>query len=213
MRDKVDQAGQKAKEEKQVKNAPEQEKEKESAQAASASAETKTETSAAEEDAAEGEFDIADYLEQYKALEQALAAAKQASDDAEAKLLRMQADFDNYRRRQRQESEEQTKRAAAGLTESLLPVLDNFERAVAAMADSPDREGVAMIAKQLLQVLENAGLAEIEAQGAEFDPNFHQAVMRSEVEEADKGKVLMVLQKGYTFQGKLLRAAMVQVGY
>ena len=70
-----------------------------------------------------------------------------------------------------------------------------------------------MIAKQLLQVLENAGLAEIEAQGAEFDPNFHQAVMRSEVEEADKGKVLMVLQKGYTFQGKLLRAAMVQVGY
>ena len=213
MRDKVDQAGQKAKEEKQVKNAAEQEKEKESAQAASASAETKTETSAAEEDAAEGEFDITDYLEQYKALEQALAAAKQASDDAEAKLLRMQADFDNYRRRQRQESEEQTKRAAAGLTESLLPVLDNFERAVAAMADSPEREGVIMIAKQLLQVLENAGLAEIEAQGAEFDPNFHQAVMRSEVEEADKGKVLMVLQKGYTFQGKLLRAAMVQVGY
>lgn len=177
----------------------------ESAKAAEAAA-------ADDADEPEGEFDVADYLEQYKALEQALAAAKQASGEAEAKLLRMQADFDNYRRRQRQESEDVVKRAAAGLAESLLPVLDNFERAVAAMQDTPEREGVAMIAKQFLQVLENAGLAEIEALGADFDPNIHQAVMQTEAAEADKGKVLMVLQKGYTFNGKLLRAAMVQVG-
>ena len=212
MRDKVDQAGQKAKEEKQVKNAPEQEKEKESAQAASASAETKTETSAAEEDAAEGEFDIADYLEQYKALEQALAAAKQASDDAEAKLLRMQADFDNFRRRSRKEAEEAGQRANADLIATILPVLDNFERALSMMQASADRDGVEMILKQMQQVLENAGLHEIEAEGAVFDPNIHQAVLQESVEDERKGKVLMVMQKGYLLGDKLIRAAVVQVG-
>ena len=184
--------------------------EKEAQQAASVDTELNGE--AAAEVIAEEQFDLQDYLQQYQELQAAHAAAQDAVKDAEDKLLRLQADFDNYRRRQRQESEETSKRAEAALMGTLLPVLDNFDRALDAMGDSPDKQGVEMISKQLIQVLQNAGLTEMQAAGEMFDPNLHQAVLQVEVDEADKGKVTMVLQKGYLVNGKLLRAAMVQVG-
>lgn len=167
---------------------------------------------AAEPEDEDEEFDVNDYLRQYQDLEKECAAAKEALSAAEARLLRLQADFDNYRRRQREAEEDGKKQAAASLASSILPVLDNFERALAAMEDTPAKEGVELIAKQLLQVLQAAGLEEIPAQGEEFDPNLHQAVLRAEAGEENLGKVTMVLQRGYLFHGKLLRASMVQVG-
>ena len=152
-----------------------------------------------------GDFDINDFLTQYK-------EAISAKEEAEARALRVQADFDNFRRRSRKETEEAGKRANADLITTILPVLDNFERALKMMQESADRDGVEMIFKQLQQVLENAGLQEIEAEGAAFDPNIHQAVLQETVEDERKGKVLMVMQKGYLLGDKLIRAAVVQVG-
>ena len=169
-------------------------------------------TSVDEAEKEEADFDLNDYMEQYKTLAVELEQAKTAQEENEGRLLRLQADFDNYRRRQREQSENLVRNAASGLVETLLPVVDNFERALGVMAASPDKEGIEMIARQLTQVLQNAGLEEIEALGEQFDPNFHQAVAQAEVKKADKGKVTAVLQKGYTFNGKLLRPAMVQVG-
>ena len=152
-----------------------------------------------------GDFDINDFLTQYK-------EAVSAKEEAEARALRVQADFDNFRRRSRKETEEAGKRANADLITTILPVLDNFERALKMMQESADRDGVEMIFKQMQQVLENAGLQEIEAEGAAFDPNIHQAVLQETVEDERKGKVLMVMQKGYLLGDKLIRAAAVQVG-
>lgn len=152
-----------------------------------------------------GDFDINDFLTQYK-------EAISAKEEAEARALRVQADFDNFRRRSRKETEEAGKRANADLITTILPVLDNFERALKMMQESAERDGVEMILKQMQQVLENAGLQEIEAQGAVFDPNIHQAVLQEAVDDERKGKVLMVMQKGYLLGDKLIRAAVVQVG-
>ena len=161
----------------------------------------------------EAEFDLADYMRQYKELEAACETARAATEDAEAKLLRLQADFDNYRRRKRLENEEIVKQASAGLVQELLPVLDNFERALQVMDGTPEKEGVEMIYQQFRQVLQNAGLSVMEAEDTDFDPNLHQAIGQLDAEkEEDKGKVLSVMQKGYLFNGKMLRAAMVQVG-
>lgn len=169
--------------------------------------------SQAQPEAAETEeFDLADYMAQYKQLEEAKARLEAEKEEQEARHLRLQADFDNYRRRSRSDSEEAARRAAAALAESLLPVLDNFERALGAMEDTAERQGVELIMKQLLAVLNTAGLAEIPAQDAKFDPNLHHAVSQAEAGEESKDLVTLVLQKGYTFNGRLLRAAMVQVG-
>ena len=152
-----------------------------------------------------GDFDINDFLRQYK-------EALSAREEAEARALRVQADFDNFRRRSRKDAEEAGRRANAELVTQLLPVVDNFERALAMMESSADRDGVEMILKQLLQTLENCGVRQMEAEGEIFDPNFHQAVLQESVDDERKGRVLTVLQKGYLMDDKLLRAAMVQVG-
>ena len=185
--------------------------------AAEAAAAAEASAAAAEEAPAEAgeeepEFSLDDYLKQYKELEAEHARLKEEKEQLDARFLRLQADFDNFRRRSRADNEEASRRAAASVAEGLLPVLDNFERALAAMADSPEREGVELIMKQLLTALTNSGLAEIEAQDQEFDPKLHHAVSQTDAGEEGRNKVIMVLQKGYTFNGKLLRAAMVQVG-
>ncbi|MDO4732420.1 MAG: nucleotide exchange factor GrpE [Bacillota bacterium] len=180
------------------------------AEAETAAAETEAEKPADEAEVLRqailsGDFDVKEFLGHYKALEQ-------AKKEAEAKALRFQADFDNYRRRSKADTETAIHRAAAELIGSILPVIDNFERAWQAMAESPDKEGVGLISRQLLDVLHNAGLQEIEAEGKDFDPNLHHAVSQIEAGEAQKGKVVQTLQKGYLLNEKLLRAAMVQVG-
>jgi molecular chaperone GrpE len=135
--------------------------------------------------------------------------------DLQNRLLRAQADFDNFRRRTRMEKEEFAKYASQNLIEQLLPVVDNFERAIAAAKDAQDaaslQKGVEMIYRQLLQILEQEGVQPIEAVGQPFNPEFHQAVMRVESEDQEEGIVVEELQKGYRFKGKVIRPSMVKV--
>ena len=195
--------------EKDLQDAAVQESEEElTAQAEEAAADA-AEAPAAEEEA---EFSLEDYMRQYKELEAEQAKLMEEKEPLDARFLRLQADFDNFRRRSRADNEEASRKAAAAVAEGLLPVLDNFERALAAMEDTADREGVELIMKQLQTALANSGLAEIEAEGKDFDPKLHHAVSQVDAGEEGNNKVIMVLQKGYTWGGRLLRAAMVQVG-
>ena len=137
---------------------------------------------------------------------------KDVSENA-YRVKRLQADFDNFRRRTRQEKEELSTFVAQGLIKDLLPLLDNLERAISVeTADETSlREGVSMIYKQFLAALEKNGLESIKAVGEKFDPNFHQAIMR--VEDADKEDDIVAeeLQKGYSVHGRVIRPSMVKV--
>ncbi|MDO4745178.1 MAG: nucleotide exchange factor GrpE [Bacillota bacterium] len=137
---------------------------------------------------------------------------KAPEEDGDAKYLRLMADFQNYKKRVEKEKTDLYSYANEKIVTELLDVLDNFERALS-HEDAGDgfKEGMEMIFKQLLGVLEKSGLAEIPALGEDFDPNFHNAVMTEETEEYESGKVSGVLQKGYTLNGKVIRPTMVKV--
>ena len=130
-------------------------------------------------------------------------------------LRRVQAEFENYRKRVIKEQTALVDRATEGLVEQLLPVLDSFELALknfdaAGGADTESvRKGVELVYADLLGVLEKAGLSRVEAEGKPFDPNVHEAVMQ---EEGDGEPVVTdVLRTGYTLKGRVLRPAMVKV--
>lgn len=129
--------------------------------------------------------------------------------------LKARADLENYRRRTRREKEEMIKYAASPLIETLLPVVDNLERALSAGKEAEQAEafhqGVEMIYRQLMQVLSDSGLSPIESVGHPFDPHVHNAVAQVENDEYDSGIVVRELQKGYRFKDRVLRPAMVQV--
>ncbi len=128
--------------------------------------------------------------------------------------LRKLAEFDNFRKRTERERVEITLRANEELVRDLLPVLDNFERALGHSADADSgafREGVEMIAKQLWDTLERQGIKVIDPMGDEFSPEFHEAVHRIEDESLEPGTVASVLNKGYLYNGRLVRPAMVGV--
>ena len=152
--------------------------------------------------------------EKAEAAEEKTEEKKEAEpeEDGDAKYLRLMADFQNYKKRVEKEKKDLYSYANEKLVTELLAVLDNFERALA-HEDSGDgfKEGMEMIFKQLMDVLEKSGLAEIAALGEDFDPNFHNAVMTEETEEYESGKVSGVLQKGYTLNGKVIRPSMVKV--
>lgn len=148
-------------------------------------------------------------------LRQQLEAAREEAEANYQRFLRAQADFENFRRRTRQEKEDMMKYAAADLIASLLPVIDNFERALeAGKASDPASsllQGVEMIYKQLKDTLASAGLEEIDCLGKPFDPFQHEAVMREPSEEHEEGTVIEVFQKGYRFKERVIRPAMVKV--
>lgn len=131
------------------------------------------------------------------------------------KFLRMQAEFDNYKKRTAREKEELYITSLEKVMKELLPIVDNMERALASFRssglESSYADGVDMIQKQLFSVLEKNGLKEIEAEGQEFDPNIHHAVMQVEGSEEEENKVKTVLQKGYYLGSRVIRPAMVQV--
>lgn len=132
--------------------------------------------------------------------------------DLEDRLLRARAEFDNARRRSERERSEFLQFAAMDLVKDLLPVLDDFERALKVeTADRNYAKGVELIYQRLSETLKKMGLEPIEATGRPFDPNLHQAVERVETDEAEDQSVLGEFQKGYNFKGKLLRPAMVRV--
>jgi len=138
-----------------------------------------------------------------------LAAEKADSAD---RLLRARAEFDNARRRAERERSEFLQFAAMDLVKDVLPVLDDFERALKVeTADRNYAKGVELIYQRLSETLKKLGLEPIEAAGRMFDPNLHQAVERVETDEAEDHTVIGEFQKGYNFKGKLLRPAMVRV--
>ena len=129
------------------------------------------------------------------------------------RILRLQADFENFRRRTAKEKEELAAVITQNLLTDLLPLLDNFERAMTVEQTDGEafQKGVEMIFTQLREVMEKHGLENIEAEGAPFDPNIHQAVMRVENPDVEDGTITQVLQKGYQAKGRVIRPAMVQV--
>nr|MBO6295040.1 nucleotide exchange factor GrpE [Schwartzia sp. (in: firmicutes)] len=133
--------------------------------------------------------------------------------EKENRYLRLQADFENFRRRTRQEKEELAAVVTQNLLKDLLPFLDNFERALAAGGNDEGglRAGVEMMYKQLVEALKKEGLEYIETKDKPFDPNFHQAVMRVEDSEKEDGTIVAELQKGYMVKGRVIRPSMVQV--
>ncbi|MCL4838173.1 MAG: nucleotide exchange factor GrpE [Thermoanaerobaculia bacterium] len=150
--------------------------------------------------------------------------AEAAGESAEVAVLRLEleelrdralrtlADFDNYRKRVEREREEQRRQAVADVLRDLLPVVDNFDRALAAEAVPSDfRTGVELIARQLREVLGRFGLREVEAVGRPFDPRFHDAVSRQESAAVTEPTVAAELQRGYLLGDRLLRPAMVVV--
>ncbi|MBR4101102.1 MAG: nucleotide exchange factor GrpE [Oscillospiraceae bacterium] len=158
--------------------------------------------------------------------DEVLEAAEEETDEADAademaeKLAQMQeqyvrlyAEFDNFRKRTAKEKLETYTDATAKSVEQLLPVLDNFERAIdAPCTDEQYKNGMEMIFTQLKTMLEKMGVTEIESLGAEFNPNIHQAIKRSEAnEEFAENTVCEVFQKGYMLKDRLVRPAMVAV--
>lgn len=146
-------------------------------------------------------------------LRQLLAEQTTRAEDYYNRLARLQADFENFRRRTRQEMENFYKYASEQLICALLPVLDNFERALAAEGDSIEsfKSGVEMIHRQLMDVLTAEGLAPIPAVGEQFDPARHEAVLQAESEEYPENTVIEELRRGYCLKDKVIRPAMVKV--
>ncbi|MCL6516342.1 nucleotide exchange factor GrpE [Alicyclobacillus sp.] len=144
------------------------------------------------------------------------AEAARLADEVERlrqQLLRAHADFDNFRRRTRQEKEDLQWFANKQLLVELLPVVDNFERALAASGEASDlRAGVEMVHRQLVGILEKFGVTPVPAVGEKFNPTVHEAVMQEPAGEgAEPGVVVQELQRGYMLKDKVLRPAMVKV--
>ena len=132
--------------------------------------------------------------------------------DLQDRLLRRQADFDNYRRRAERERGEVLDYATTETIRGLLPILDDFERAL--KVESGDKEyarGMELIYQRLFDSLKKMGLEPITSTGQPFDPNIHHAVDRAVADDAEENTVLEEFQRGYNFRGKLLRPAMVKV--
>ncbi len=148
-------------------------------------------------------------------LEEELVKAKAKVEEQNDQFLRLQAEYDNYRKRTMKEKTELIKYATEGLVGELLPILDNFDRAISAAKVTSDfasfSQGVEMILRQIQTALGNEGLKAIEAEGQPFDPNIHEAVLRVESDEHPENTVLEELQKGYYLKEKVLRPSMVKV--
>ena len=128
------------------------------------------------------------------------------------KLKRMKADFVNYRNRSKKEKGRIESRTKMDFINSVLPVIDNFERALKSVdEDSEFLSGVQMIYKQLLDVLKKEGLEIIDTEGQEFDPQYHEAIMQLETDEYESGYIVEEVQRGYILEDKVVRPAMVKV--
>ena len=142
-----------------------------------------------------------------------LTEAQKALAELNERIVRLTADFDNFRKRAQREKDEARQFANQGLLEKLLPVLDNFEMALTAVkdADPSVRDGVQMILDQLLGVLKESGVEPVDAMGQPFDPNLHEALSQEETTEVEEGTVVQQVQRGYKLNDRLVRPARVVV--
>ena len=136
-------------------------------------------------------------------------------EDLTDRLKRSMAEFDNFRKRTEKEKSAMYEIGARDIIEKILPVVDNFERGLAAVPedakDNPYADGMEKIYKQMVKTLEDLGVKPIEAVGKEFDPNFHNAVMHVEDENLGENIIAVELQKGYMYRDSVVRHSMVQV--
>ena len=143
-----------------------------------------------------------------------LAAAIAKQEEYLNMVQRVQADFDNFRRRNQNVRKEAFDDGARTFATTLLPVVDNLERAIAAAQNSADeslKSGVEMVYRQLVECFEKRGITAIDRLGESFDPNLENAVMQGTADEGEPGTVCAVFQKGYQMEGMVLRHAMVKV--
>ena len=144
-----------------------------------------------------------------------LEVLQQQLDEETNRHLRLRADYENFKRRTQIDRETADKYKAQSLLTNLLPVLDNFARAMQVETVSEEsqslRKGLEMVYKTLVEATEKEGLQVVEAEGVAFDPNVHQAVMTDTDESKESGIVLQELQKGYKYKDRILRPAMVKV--
>lgn len=142
-------------------------------------------------------------------------ALKEKIEDLEDRVKRQMAEFDNFRKRTEKEKTAMFETGAKSVIEKILPVVDNFERGLAAIPEEEKggafAQGMEMIYKQLLTELESIDVKPIEALGKEFDPEFHNAVMQVESDEYESGVIAQELQKGYTYRDSVVRHSMVAV--
>lgn len=170
---------------------------------------------AAEAEAAVNEAEVGDAEEK----EEGKAAKKDPKDaqieDLQDRLKRQMAEFDNFRKRTEKEKSQMYEIGAKDIIEKILPVVDNFERGIAAVPEdekaNPFAEGMEKIYKQLMTTLEEIGVKPIEAVGQEFDPDFHNAVMHVEDEEVGENIITEEFQKGYLYRDSVVRHSMVKV--
>ena len=149
--------------------------------------------------------------EQAKALKAELDKLREERDDAVKQAQRLQAEFENYRKRNASLAADSRDDGVRDTIKQLLPVLDNFDRAMQnAPEGDPFVDGVRIIARQLTDNLAKCGLEEIEADGM-FDPNLHEAVMKDSTEGVEPGMITAVFQKGYRVKGRIIRHTMVKV--
>ena len=131
------------------------------------------------------------------------------------KMLRLTAEYDNFRKRTQREKAADLKYKAQDLATDLVPVVDTFDRALQLKPDENSidsfYEGMEMVYRQLMQALSQAGVEEIETEGETFDPNFHQAVMQVEDDQYESQAIVETLQKGYRLKDRIIRPAMVKV--
>jgi len=155
------------------------------------------------------------FEEQIGELEEELAAEKEEKEKYVNRLQRLQADFSNYKKRIEKEKKRANQQAIKELVEDLLPIIDNFERALNTSQDSEEAadvlKGVEMIYKQLVDLLHKKGVEEIATVGEEFDPNFHEAAMTEESEEYESGVIIEEMQPGYKLDNLVIRPAMVKI--
>jgi molecular chaperone GrpE len=149
------------------------------------------------------------------AMQQRLSDEQAKCEDAVQRLLRTQADFTNYKRRNEQEREQQARFANLLLVQELLPVLDNLDRALATVPESvsplPWMDGLVLVDRQLRATLEKQGLKPIVALGAHFDPMVHEAIIQEPTMDYEDDEVIAELQRGYMLHDKVVRPTLVKV--
>jgi len=167
---------------------------------------------AAAEEPAEGGMAAADPQSTASISVEQLDTLRRERDDLRDQLLRRRAEFDNYRKRVDRERQQVRDEAAAQVLKAIIPVLDNFERALSASADAASlREGLELTRRDLLKILESEGVKTDDPVGQPFDPERHQALSHEPVPGQPDGVVVEVFRKGYVLRDRLLRPALVKV--
>lgn len=178
------------------------------------SAETVDETAETAEGTEPGTVESSDQPQAEEPVDEKAELQAQLEEE-QNKYLRLLADYDNFKRRTKKDQELAKQFRSQSLLTDLLPVMDNFDRALAVEAKSEESasllKGLEMVKKSLADAVAAEGLEEIKSVGEPFDPHFHQAVMQESDADSEPGTVLQELQKGYTLNGRVLRPAMVKV--